>query len=485
MTTGANVPDRKSPSGPLSTAGNLVTSVFGRIGDVIALFADYSTDLIENVSTVAGVTLTNALEDLSDLQGDTVGPHDNNTVESISPDVGGPNINLGDFTSDAAEIRPVVRQAAGGDVETVSIATLAAAIGTLDTEFDFIITDRQSLIDAVGAPVGGVFTLVTGSYAFKQALTLNAGERLEASGAAVLLMGVGPTKKVNGDTLTAPLLTVSSGTVQLLTFSLDSNTAGQPAMLQSGGKVTAYDCTFTGGTTSDGVQVTGGQWFSVLGAFEGGRNGFRQDGSSAASVVRMNGGTIEGAFSDACWRGVGNGNDIRAYISNMTFENSSSAPVVECRDATSGDFYFFGCSIRSSAANQNLIEFDDISTFVCDHCDIVCTNASRGDGVVLSGVIGGGGIINACTLLDLDDAIKENGLSDIERCVISSNDFGGTMTNGIDWDSGDLPQDGLLIVGNNFGPANPFSGFNENTSNVNAKCNSESGGLVAETSIVP
>lgn len=480
MTTGANVPDRKSPSGPLSTAGNLVTSVFTRIGDVIAVFGDYSTDLIENVSSVTGVTLSDALEDLSDLVGDTMGPHDANTVVSISPDSGGTNINLGDFTSDAAEIRPVVRQPAGGSIETVSLATLGAALGSV-TEYDFIITDRASLIDAVGAPVGGVFTLTDGSYAFKNALTLNAGESLEVSGGEVLLKCFGPTKIITCDELH-----VSSGEVQLITFNLTSADVNKAAIRQTGGNITAYNPRVVGGSSSDGVQVSGGNWFSVLGNFEGGRSGFRHDGSSAASVVRMNGGTIEGTFTDACWRSLGAGNDIRAYVSNLTLENDADGSnTVKCDGATSGDFYFFGCSIRHSDDDQSLCLFSDISTFVVDHCDLVSTATSAGDGITVSNTIGGGGIINACTFLDLDDAIRESSLSDIERLVVSSNDFGGSMTAGIDWDASDIPQDGLLIVGNNFGPATPFVSFNENTSRVNAKANSESGGLVAETSIVP
>lgn len=352
-----------------------------------------------------------------------------------------------------------------------------------DTEYDHIITDRDSLVAAVGTPVGGVFTLTTASYAFKNALTLPAGERLLVAGASVLLKCFGPSKILTSSGLSNAFLTVTSGEVQLITMNITAGAVGQPAVQVTGGRVTSYDGSYVGGDT--GVEVAGGDWQSVAGKYTGSESGFRHSGASAGSVVRMNGGYIEGSFTTACFEATGNGNDIRAYISNLTMENSASNPVVSCRDATSGDFYFFGCSIRSSAANQTLVEFDDISTFVVDHCDIVCTNASRGDGIALSGTIGGGGIVNACTFLDLDDAIKEDGLSDIERCVISSNDFGGTMTNGIDWDSGDMPQDGLLIVGNNFGPANPFNGFNENTSNVNAKCNSESGGLVAETSIVP
>lgn len=49
---------------PETSGGNLVTSVFGRIGDVVANLGDYGTDLVTNESAVTGATLTQALNAL-------------------------------------------------------------------------------------------------------------------------------------------------------------------------------------------------------------------------------------------------------------------------------------------------------------------------------------------------------------------------------------------------------------------------------------
>lgn len=63
---GSTVP----PQGAGASGGNLVTSVFGRIGAVIAALSDYDASQVDNDSTVAGATVENALDTLLGLIGD-------------------------------------------------------------------------------------------------------------------------------------------------------------------------------------------------------------------------------------------------------------------------------------------------------------------------------------------------------------------------------------------------------------------------------
>ena len=57
---------RNSPSGEeIDTTIGVVTSVFGRSGNVVAVFNDYSASLVRNDSAVAGVTVANALNTLA------------------------------------------------------------------------------------------------------------------------------------------------------------------------------------------------------------------------------------------------------------------------------------------------------------------------------------------------------------------------------------------------------------------------------------
>lgn len=419
------------------------------------------------------------------LSGDANGPSDNNAVTSVTDD-NTEQVPIGDLQGDTAD-RFVVRggtPGSDGELETISIAEAAALIGSGQTEFDFIITDRASLV-AVVAPVGGVFNLPTGSYAFKQALTLNPGERLSNNGNSVLLQSMGPTKRISGDTLTAPLLTITGGTVQLIGLALDSNTSDQPALRQTGGVVEAWGVSLQGGATSDGLQLQGGEWYSTDGEFVGGAAGIRQSGASATQYCSIKGGRAQGDFSDACFVGEGAGNVVEAHVTlNMSNSNSASNCVL-LNGATSGDFYFSDCTAQHSANNQTLFQVTDVSTFVMKGGNLFSTAGTPGDGVQFSGTIGGGFIIDDVTFLDLDECIREASLTDVERATIANCDVGGTSGTGINWDSGDIPSHGMMILGCNFGPATPFVGFNENSARVNVKCCSDNTGLIGETSIVP
>lgn len=418
------------------------------------------------------------------LSGDANGPANNNVVTSLTDD-NTESVPIGDLQGDTAD-RFVVRNGtpgSDGEIETISIAEAAALIGGAQTEFDFIITDRASLV-AVVAPVAGVFNLPAGSYAFKEPLTLNPGERLSSAN-AVLLQSMGPGKKISGDTLTAPLLTVTAGTAQLIGLALDSGTAAQAAMRQTGGVVEAWAVSLQGGATSDGLQLQGGEWYSTDGEFVGGAAGIRQSGAVATTYCQFKGGRVQGDFSDACFVGEGAGNIVEAHV-NLNMSNSNAASnVVFLNGATSGDFYLENCTMQHSANNQTLVQATDVSTVVINGGNFLSTAATPGDGVQFSGTIGGGFIIDDVTFLDLDDCIREANLVDIERGVISNCDVGGTTTVGVDWDAADIPSHGMLIHGCNWGPANPFVGFDENTARVNIKCCSDNTGLLAETSIVP
>ena len=58
---------RDSPSGPLvDLAEGLVTSVFGRTGDVVAVSDDYAASEVTNDSTVVGATVKDAIETVND-----------------------------------------------------------------------------------------------------------------------------------------------------------------------------------------------------------------------------------------------------------------------------------------------------------------------------------------------------------------------------------------------------------------------------------
>lgn len=61
-----------SPLGPGGGGGGAVTSVFGRVGAVVATAGDYDSDQINNASTVVGASVSDALDTLAAAIGGTV-----------------------------------------------------------------------------------------------------------------------------------------------------------------------------------------------------------------------------------------------------------------------------------------------------------------------------------------------------------------------------------------------------------------------------
>ena len=70
-----------------------------------------------------------------------------------------------------------------------------AVLGQAASAFDFIIRTRQDLVNAVGAPAGGQFTLLSGSYALSSGFSIPESVLLPA-GVGAYIQGMGPEKLV-------------------------------------------------------------------------------------------------------------------------------------------------------------------------------------------------------------------------------------------------------------------------------------------------
>ena len=99
-----------------STGTSVVDSVFGRIGNVVAVAGDYGTDEITNDSTVTGALLTAALDNLLTSI--------NTNASSISTNAGSISTNAGNIATNAGNI------VAGA----IAIATINGQISTLQGE---------------------------------------------------------------------------------------------------------------------------------------------------------------------------------------------------------------------------------------------------------------------------------------------------------------------------------------------------------------
>jgi hypothetical protein len=246
---------RLSPSGPDIKAPN--------VGDVLIW---NGTEWLAGPQAGGGV-----------LAGDANGPLAANEVSSLSPAVGGVNIALDDFTSDATEVRLLVRAPAGGPITSV----LASTLGFV-TEFDFILSTRADLIAVPGVGAGPVFTLPSGSYAIKAAFALDPGESMQVgNGVDVLMMGLGGTKVITGTPGAGPLLDVAAGGSALLYSMNLTNGSNGGVACENSGTIGSMLCRFTCSTTGGvgGRNNGGGVWQDSASQWLGGTGvGFDQAG---------------------------------------------------------------------------------------------------------------------------------------------------------------------------------------------------------------
>ncbi len=134
--------------------GGAVSSVFGRAGAVVATSGDYDSDLIENVSNVAGSSVSDALNQLdSDLS-------------SVETTVSGHTTTLGTKADKATTITAGAGLTGGGDFSANRTINIAAADGSITVNADSIavgvISDAQHGTRAGGTLHAAATTSVAG-----------------------------------------------------------------------------------------------------------------------------------------------------------------------------------------------------------------------------------------------------------------------------------------------------------------------------------
>lgn len=111
--------------------GGAVSSVFGRVGAVVAATGDYDGDQVDNVSTVPGASLSDALDYLLANAG---------AVASVFGRVGVVVAATGDYDSDQVD-----------NVSGVSGSSVSDALDALDADIAALITGVSSVFGRVGA----------------------------------------------------------------------------------------------------------------------------------------------------------------------------------------------------------------------------------------------------------------------------------------------------------------------------------------------
>jgi hypothetical protein len=183
--------------GPGGGAGN-VSSVFGRIGAVVAATGDYDGDQVDNVSTVPGASLSDALDYLLSNAG---------AVASVFGRTGVVVATAGDYDSDQVDNVSTVAGASVSD----ALETLAAATGGVSTVFgrsgavvatvnDYTATQVQNDSSVTGTGVKGALNTLLASIA---ALVTGVSSVYGRSGAVVATVNDYTATQVQNDSSVA------------------------------------------------------------------------------------------------------------------------------------------------------------------------------------------------------------------------------------------------------------------------------------------
>lgn len=514
--------DANGPSG-----SNEVNSLTGTAGGANVALLDMSSDPAEASFVVrqaaGGGYETVPVSTLTTLAGDANGPIGANEVNSLTGTAGGANVLLDDMSSDPVEFSFVLRSPAGGPYVTAPVSSV------FRTEFDFILESRADLIAAVGAPVGGVFTLLSGSYALKLGFALNAGEGLLCPvGASVLMMGLGEAKVLSSDPGAGnPLLDIAANAnCELITVNLTS-TVTNSIGVRSAGNLKTIGCNLVASTGSGlAVSVTDGSWRDTGSTCRGGTGG----------AVNLSGGVHQAAQSlfvasgDAFIHSAGTSETTNCIVdagarglvlsgganhhAGITVTAVSHGVEATNPAATQYDFAIIGGHVTSAARavliNGLLIDVDfvelDLETtenagtvFEVLASSTVQVNggtwrsvpANRGSGLRINGAMPGGLLLNQVHGQDIGpgDAsghafvVYTSGA--VRRASIIGCDTAQSVLTAINWPAASIPTLGLSLVGNAWDDANPYVGFTHTDARVNAKANLFTFGLMPETAIVP
>lgn len=364
---------------------------------------------------------------------------------------------------------------AAGEVLTFdgSVWAPAAAPGG-QSAWDTIVTDLGDL----PAPVAGVITLPSGSYAIKAPVDLGTNILDVPAGNSVLIKGMGLTKVLSTNNA-APMLNVA-GEAALETLAL-ANAGG--SALQCSGLANLLFCRLD---ASVGVAVTqtSGRLRDLGSRFTGASNGMSISGGDRTELIET---LLQGGTGNALVLTGASVMEVRLGSCDL---ESSAAPTLLVNAADS-DLIVEETDIRCTQANGDCIQVLSAGTLQFIGGKWSTDIASRGNGLHIAGNVQGGLQVVGVHAEDIStsDASGEAFIvwtaGTVRRATVADCNTSTTVSTAINWPAANIPTLGLTIVGNTWDDPSPYVGFTHTTARVNAKANLFQTGLMSETPIVP
>ncbi len=355
-----------------------------------------------------------------------------------------------------------------------SIWAPAAAAGGVSA-WDTVVQVKADL----PAPVGGIIDLTSGSFAFKNAISLGSDRIRVAAGQSVLLKGMGATKilsgsgssiiEVLGDAIIETLVTLAS--------------SGPAVVLGAGGRLRAVSCVWES-NTDPGLQQTGGQLDDTLSGYDGGTHAYQiTGGESHLEGCNLTAGNMQAV------NGSGSLGTLGVTLNGCRLLANTATTVVW--NVTNADLSLIDTNVRCEQANGTCIEILAASGLAFIGGKWSTDFNSRGDGLVINGNITGGLQIVGVSGDDISssdisgEAFVRYTSGTVRRATMTDCNTTTTVSTSINWPSANIPTLGLSIVGCMWDDPTPYAGFTELDARVNVKANMDQGGQMSETPIVP
>lgn len=318
----------------------------------------------------------------------------------------------------------------------------------------------DTIVTALGdlpAPVAGVITLPSGSYAFKNSVALGANTLLVPAGNTCLIKGMGLGKVLSGSA--GSVLNVK-GEAVVESLAVSASAGVGILQDQAGSMLIASASRVTGGTV--GYSITAG--------------------ASRLVTCELIGGTSNALSASG------------ASVDRVDFENTlirADAAAAVLWNADDSDLYFMDVELRCTLANGTCFENTGAGTLQFIGGKWSTDIASRGNGLNINGNIQGGLQVIGVHGEDIStsDASGEAFIryqsGTVRRATVAQCNTSTTVSTAINWPAASIPTNGLSIVGNTWDDPTPYVGFTHASARVNAKANLLQSGLMSETPIVP
>lgn len=364
---------------------------------------------------------------------------------------------------------PPVLGSADGDLLVWNSITLqwdvASASSLFATEFDYLLTTRQDLVDVV-APVGGDFLLPGGSYFCRRRIVLQPGERIVIDNTDVFMMG-GGIPQGRGITAeyadAAPNIEVINGgtlTAYQVYFGLVS-VGRQGVLVGPGSKLVAIDSSFP--TSSSGAPGLSVEGTATLYRCDLG-DGVQPVSVTGTGILRMVDCDLRcGSAGAPCLSVAATAASrvdlIRCYL-RMTAAGTDPLVTVDSVAATQVFLVSRDCRYFRAPEQTALIRLTSSGgggpTLYCRGDRFFSASDGIAIGVDVAGEVTDV-ILDGCEWYYVTTALVRSG-GGANAVQFTGNRLSTTCSTGVDWATASLPTVGLIETGNQFGAGvTPFA----------------------------